>query len=162
MKLSLNDLHLFTGQMTYAHQHLLLQLISAIIASSLDNNNCVTVRSIKDYSLIGHIYRTSSGKSLLTCIISCDQDEQCYSINYKLPTKTCELSDVTRYSHLQEFVFSPDAVYFDHPSRPSGSCVGDWPCINKGRCVNVARAPGFKCECQHDYIGDTCNGNEIK
>ena len=144
------------------HQALAFLLTFVSIAAGLDD--CITVSSIKDYSLIGHVFKTTSGKSLMTCIISCDQETNCYSFNYKFPTKSCELNNVTRYLHLQEFVFSPDAVYFDHPTRPSGSCAGDWPCKNKGKCVNVARAPGFKCECQYDYIGDTCEGkitNEI-
>ena len=152
--------YLSSGQMTPAHQALILQVIFASLAAGLDN--CITVTSIKDHSLIGHNYKTSSGKSLMTCIISCDQDAHCYSLNYKLHNKTCELSNATRYSNLQEFVFSRDVVYFDHPARPSGSCIRDWPCKNAGRCVNVARAPGFKCECQHDYIGETCNGNITK
>ena len=121
-------------------------------------DDCITVSSIKDYSLIGHAYKSTSGRSLQTCIISCDQDANCYSLNFKFPAKTCELNNVTRSLDLQQFVFTPDTVYFDHPTRPSGSCSGDWPCKNKGKCVNVARFPGFKCECQHDYIGDTCKG----
>ena len=94
----------------------------------------------------------------MTCIISCDQDPNCYSLNYKFLDKMCELSNSTQYADLQDFVFSPDAVYFDHMTRPSGSCSGDWPCTNKGKCMNVAKAPGFKCECYQDYIGDTCKG----
>lgn len=149
--------HLSPGQMAPVQHALLLKLIFASVASGLDN--CITVTSIKDYSLIGHAYRTSSGKSLMTCIISCDQDAHCYSLNYRFAANTCELNNATRYSNLQEFMFSPDTVYFDHPTRPSGSCLADWPCKNMGKCVNVARAPGYRCECQHDYIGDTCNGN---
>ena len=145
--------------MTRAHQTLVFQLVLASITTGLDN--CITVSSIKDYSLIGHTYKTSSGKSLLSCIISCDQDVHCYSINYKLPTKTCELSDATRYSHPEELVFSQDTIHFDHPSRPSGSCVGDWPCENAGKCINLPRDPGFKCECQNDFVGDSCGGNEV-
>lgn len=133
--------------------------MSVFVCITAGPDDCITVSSIKDYSLIGHAYKSTSGKSLMTCIISCDQDVNCYSLNYKFPAKTCELNNVTRSLHLQEFVFSPDAVYFDHPSRPSGSCSGDWPCKNKGKCVNVARFPGYKCECQYDYIGDTCKGN---
>ena len=134
-------------------------LTAVFVSITAGRNDCITVSSIKDYSLIGHTYKSTSGKSLMTCIISCDQDAKCYSLNYKFPAKTCELNNVTRSLHLREFVFSPDTVYFDHPSRPSGSCSGDWPCENNGKCINVARFPGFKCECQHDYIGDTCKGN---
>jgi len=97
----------------------------------------------------------------MTCIILCDQDTNCYSFNYKFPAKTCELNNVTRSLHPLEFVSSSGAIYFDHPSRPSGSCSGDRPCKNKGKCINVARAPGYKCECQHDYTGDKCEGKII-
>ena len=95
----------------------------------------------------------------MTCIVACDQDTKCYSLNYRFPSKTCELSNSTRFADLQDFLFSPDVVYFDHLSRPSGSCVGDAPCKNSGRCVSLAKAPGFKCNCYKDYTGETCNGN---
>lgn len=138
-----------------------LALLSIIVSITAGHEDCITVSSIKDYSLIGHSYKATSGKSLMTCIISCDQDANCYSFNYKFPAKTCELNNVTRSLQPMEFISSPGAIYFDHPSRPSGSCLGDRPCKNKGKCRNVARAPGYKCECQHDYTGDACEGNII-
>lgn len=142
-------------------QNQALGLMSIFVSITAGQKDCVTVSSIKDYSLNGHSYKAASGKSLMTCIISCDQDASCYSFNYKFPAKTCQLNNVTRSLHPVEFVSSPGAIYFDHPSRPSGSCLGDRPCKNKGKCLNVARVPGFKCACQHDYTGDTCEGNII-
>ena len=146
-----------TEQMTPFHTSLTFHLIFVSVAAGL--NNCIAVTSIRDYSLTNHIYKISSGKSQLTCIVACDQDIKCYSLNYRFPSKTCELSNSTRFADLQDFLFSPDVVYFDHLSRPSGSCVGDAPCKNSGRCVNLAKAPGFKCKCYKDYTGETCNGN---
>ena len=142
-------------------QNKTLCLLSIFVSLTASQEDCIAVSSIKDYSLIGHTYKATSGKSILTCIISCDQDANCYSFNYKFPAKTCELNNVTRSLRPLEFVSSPGAIYFDHPSRPSGSCSGDRPCKNKGKCMNVARAPGFKCECQYDYTGDTCEGKKI-
>ncbi|CAH3154902.1 unnamed protein product, partial [Porites evermanni] len=141
--------------MTPLHPSLTFHLIFVSVAAGL--NNCIAVTSIKDYSLTNHIYKISSGKSQLTCIVACDQDTKCYSLNYRFPSKTCELSNSTRFADLQDFLFSPDVVYFDHLSRPSGSCVGDAPCKNNGRCFNLAKAPGFKCKCYKDYTGETCN-----
>ena len=150
---------LFSGY-TMLHNRT-IGLLSIIVSITAGHEHCITVSSIKDYSLIGHSYKATSGKSLMTCIISCDQEANCYSFNYKFPAKTCELNNVTRSLQPKEFISSPGAIYFDHPSRPSGSCLGDRPCKNKGKCVNVARAPGYKCECHHDYTGDTCEGNII-
>lgn len=124
-------------------------------------HDCITTSSVRDYMLIGHSFKTSSDKSLLSCVISCDRDQQCYSINYIISSKTCEFSDATRLSHPQKFTFSREVVYIDHLSRPSGSCEGNRPCKNKGKCANVAARPGFVCHCQHNYMGDTCSGNEI-
>ena len=145
--------------MAHAQQTMLLQLLFAVVAVGV--NDCITTSSIRDHTLIGHSYSISSGKSLLTCVISCDRDQHCYSINYKVAFKTCELSNATRFSHPKNFAFSSDAVYLDHLSRHLGSCKGDWPCRNKGKCVNVAADPGFLCLFQHSYIGDICAGNEI-
>ena len=163
MKFRLSSLVFFknffsTEKMTPLHPSLTFHLIFVSVAAGL--NNCIAVTSIKDYSLTNHIYKISSGKSQLTCIVACDQDTKCYSLNYRFPSKTCELSNSTRFADLQDFLFSPDVVYFDHLSRPSGSCVGDAPCKNNGRCFNLAKAPGFKCKCYKDYTGETCNGNK--
>lgn len=151
---------LFSGLDTML-QNQTLGLLSIVVLIAACQKDCITVSSIKDYSLIGHTYKTTSGRSLMTCIITCDQDTNCYSFNYKFPDKICELNNVTQSLHPLEFVSSPGAIYFDQPSRPSGSCLGDRPCKNKGKCENVARAPGFKCECQYNYTGEKCEGNII-
>lgn len=128
------------------------------VSTTAGLDDCNTVVSIRGYLLIGRPFKIASGKSLTTCILSCDRDANCYSFNYKFPRKTCELNNVTRSLRPEKFIFSPDAVYFDHPSRPAGSCSGNWPCRNKGKCVNLAGAPGFRCQCRYHYIGETCKG----
>ena len=128
------------------------------VSTTAGLDDCNTVVSIRGYLLIGRPFKIASGKSLTTCILSCDRDANCYSFNYRFPRKTCELNNVTRSLRPEKFIFSPDAVYFDHPSRPAGSCSGNWPCRNKGKCVNLAGAPGFRCQCRYHYVGETCKG----
>lgn len=120
---------------------------------------CRAVASIADYSLKGHIYKTIANKDVSTCIVACDNDNTCFSINYKFTNRLCELSDRTRVTKPDDFVHTPDSVYLEHLYRPSGSCFNNAaPCKNGATCVNVPQTPGFKCFCRRDYDGVLCQG----
>ncbi|XP_032230489.2 lactadherin [Nematostella vectensis] len=121
-----------------------------------DQHDCRPVSSINEYTLRGHAYKSITGKQLTTCVITCDGDPNCYSLNYRFPTSICELNGGTRVSHPEHFVYTADSVYLEHLSRPAGSCSGGWPCSNKATCVNVPMMPGYKCYCQEGYTGELC------
>lgn len=133
---------------------LILQTIIRISCT----RDCRSVTSINRYTLKGHAYKTVKDKELVTCVITCDHDPACYSINYMFGTRTCELCRTTRVSHPADLVYTPDSVYLEHLSRPAGSCSGNMPCRNRGTCVNVPQAPGYRCFCRDHYVGELCEG----
>ena len=135
-----------------------LGVVTLLIRSAAGQDTCYTAHSVSDYALTGHAYKTTSGFRLMTCIVACDDDPNCYSLGYNIPSKTCELSRKTRRSDPASFSFRPNWLYLDHPVRPAGACVGDLPCKNRGRCQNVPHSPGYKCTCRQPYIGETCEG----
>ncbi|XP_031556668.1 lactadherin-like isoform X2 [Actinia tenebrosa] len=119
-------------------------------------NECRSVTSIDRYTLKGHAYKTVKDKDVITCVVTCDHDPACYSINYIFSTGTCELCHTTRVSHPSDLIYTPDSVYMEHLSRPAGSCSGNMPCRNRGTCVNVPQSPGYRCFCRDHYVGDLC------
>ena len=153
-------LSFFNSEIMYEHviTHVTFTLF---IMTAAGQDSCHTVHSVSDRTLVGHAYKTTSGKCLITCIIACDDDPNCYSLSYKFPMKTCELSSQTSRSHPNSFLLTPDSVYLDHPKRPGGSCVGDLPCRNKGKCENTPQAPGYMCVCRQHYVGEKCEGKLI-
>ena len=118
--------------------------------------------SISGYSLVQHSYRILPKVRLITCIITCQNDPECYSLNFRLSLRQCELSNGTRLSIAPEyFVPSVDTVYFDNLYRPYKPCDMT-PCKNKGSCVIINSYPGYKCDCQKGYFGPRCEGRYDK
>lgn len=121
---------------------------------------CQDVHSISGYSLTRHTYRMMSGVRLITCIVTCQDDPECYSLNFKFAFQLCELNNGTRLSvEPKYFVSSVDTVYLDNLYRPYRPC-DNAPCSYGGACVVTNLYPGFKCECKAGYIGPTCEGKD--
>lgn len=134
------------------------QLILNLLLAFVTANGCRSVTSVSNYILYNHTYKIIPSIDLVTCISICDNGPNCYSINYVFPMRLCELSDATRAVDPIAFQFFPDAVYIEHLFRPEGSCTGDFPCKNRGTCVNIPQYPGYRCFCTDAYIGDQCEG----
>ncbi|KAL9963496.1 hypothetical protein ACROYT_G027007 [Oculina patagonica] len=97
-----------------------------------------------------------SGVRLITCIVTCQDDPRCYSLNFKFTLNLCELNSETRISvEPKNFVSSGDTIYLDNLYRPYRPCE-NVPCKNGGTCVTTNLYPGFKCECKAGYIGPAC------
>lgn len=131
------------------------------ITSQTGRTGCQDVHSISGYSLTSHAYRITSGVRLITCIVTCQDDPQCFSINFKYTLQLCELNNATRLSvEPRYFVHSGDAVYLDNLYRPYKPC-DNAPCKNDGTCIATNFYPGFKCECKAGYTGPVCEGKSL-
>jgi len=133
-------------------------LIIKIALFVMYTNGCRSVTSIQNYILYNHNYQIISNIDLLKCIITCDTNTNCYSINYLFPMRLCELSNATRAIEPIMFQYRQDAIYIEHLYRPEGSCTGDYPCKNRGTCVNIPQYPGYRCFCTDAYVGNHCQG----
>lgn len=133
-------------------------LVVKILMITISTFGCRSVTSIQNYILFNHNYQTISNTDFLKCIITCDTNSNCYSINYVFPMRRCELSNATRAIDPTMFRYRQDAVYIEHLYRPEGSCSGDYPCKNRGTCVNIPQYPGYRCFCADAYVGDQCQG----
>lgn len=131
-------------------------LVFSLIALTADG--CRTSTSILDYILYDHTYDVIANISLVKCISACDMEFNCYSINYLFTMTICVLNNATRAVEPIKFQYRPDVVYIEHLDRPQGSCDGDFPCENRGTCVNIPQYPGYRCFCRDAYVGEQCEG----
>lgn len=121
---------------------------------------CQDVSSISGYSLTGHTYRMMSQVRLITCIVMCQDDPECYSLNFRSALRQCELNNGTRLSTASGyFVPAENTVYLDNLYRPYKPCDNS-PCKNNGSSVTVNSYPGFKCDCKARYFGPTCESKD--
>lgn len=133
-------------------------LVIILFQTKTCQTGCQDVSSISGYTLTRHTYRMMSRVRLITCIVTCQDDPECYSINFKFPIEQCELNNETRLSiEPQYFVPSPNTVYLDNLYRPYKPC-DKAPCKNNGSCVIINSYPGFKCVCKDGYLGPICEG----
>lgn len=129
-----------------------------IITGQTRQTGCQDVHSISGYSLTGYTYRVMRGVRLITCIVTCQDDPECYSLNFKFTLKLCELNNATRLSiEPKYFVSLEDTVYLNNLYRPYRPC-DNVPCENGGTCITMNLYPGFKCECKAGNIGPSCEG----
>ena len=119
--------------------------------------HCRAVKSISNRALQGHVIAVSQTLSLERCSFKCERKADCYSINYVLASKSCELNKGTRLSHPKQFLPRANTVYIDSLHRRYHACVHP-PCQNGGTCVALPETPGYKCLCQSNYTGDYCQG----
>ena len=128
------------------------------ITAQTGQTGCQDVHSISGYSLTGHTYRMIRGVRLITCIVTCQDDPECCSLNFKFMPKLCEISNGTRLSvEPHYFVLTGDTIYLENLYRPYRPC-DNVSCKNGGTCITINWYPGFKCVCKEGYIGPSCEG----
>ena len=119
------------------------------------SSECRSFESIHDHALFRHIHKLISGIRIESCAARCDADPFCYSFNYIVPDKACELNNATRATDSEDFLCRSSAVYFNRLKAPHDFCEAS-PCNNNGTCKVLNRAPGFECSCRNEYSGETC------
>lgn len=124
--------------------------------------DCQGVNSISGYSLTTHTYRRLSRVRLIICIATCQDDQKCYSLNFKFLLQECELNNETRLSiELNYFAPTEDTVYLDNLYRPYKPC-DKAPCKNNGSCAITNSFPRFQCDCKDGYLRPTCELGSIQ
>ncbi|KAJ7351032.1 hypothetical protein OS493_037214 [Desmophyllum pertusum] len=95
------------------------------------------------------------GTRIESCAAICDADQLCYSFNYVIPSKTCELNNSSRRADSKYFLRRPGAVYLDKLNERVDVCQ-TLPCNHHGTCKAVGRHPGFECSCYDEFSGEMC------
>lgn len=78
---------------------------------------CGTVEPIRGFRLKEQSYRTYNSVTLERCIILCEQDTGCFSINYFKRTRVCQLNNSTKDDAIEDFVQDNTCLYIDNVLR---------------------------------------------
>ena len=121
--------------------------------------SCVTSDSISSHALTNHDIQHLTAKKLRNCIAACQSDTNCYSVNYHVTTRVCELNSRTRYTHPQDFTALPGWTYMEVIDRHSGVACSKETCVN-GFCDRDPAESRYKiCRCFPPFDGESCEGN---
>ena len=130
----------------------ILLFISHFPMISTGSSSCRSSLSDTDHVLAGHVMRTLNHKSFESCTFSCELEPQCFSVNYILLYKTCQLNDVTKEYFPGDLVKQKGAFYMGMVTRSYDPCAR-MRCENGGTCV---RSPSLKCKCLKGFSGLRC------
>lgn len=108
---------------------------------------CRTTRSVADRTLVGHVISTFERRSLETCVTTCERVQNCFSVNYYLTLKRCELNNKTAEWYLSDLLPASDALYLTMVSRDYTPCVDQHPPCS-GTCVPIPGSLTTRCVCE--------------
>ena len=137
----------------------IIHLLLCLMETAATNKDCRLVKSVADYALFRHTYNIMPGTRIESCAAICDADQLCYSFNYVIPSKTCELNNSSRRADSKYFLRRPGAVYLDKLNERVDVCQ-TLPCNRHGTCKAVARHPGFECSCYDEFSGEMCESKK--
>ncbi|XP_031570338.1 EGF-like repeat and discoidin I-like domain-containing protein 3 [Actinia tenebrosa] len=79
---------------------------------------CRTVEPISGFCLRGQSYKTYDTVTLERCILLCEQETGCFSINYFKRTRECQLNNSSNNDFIENFVQDDACLYIDNVLRP--------------------------------------------
>ena len=119
---------------------------------------CRTSRPVKDHALTGHVFASLEGKRLDSCVFACELTRNCFSINYYIAIKKCELNRKTAQWYPSDFLPRSGAVYLKMVVRDYTPCVDrNPPCA--GKCVAIPGSLATRCVCE---LGNAACQNNCK
>ena len=72
--------------------------------------------------LVGHVIATHQSLDAEDCMEQCVENQQCYSTNFHLDSRQCELNDRTRLSHPLHLIRASHVIHEDNPARDYVPC----------------------------------------
>ncbi|KAK2570348.1 Uromodulin [Acropora cervicornis] len=88
---------------TVVTYHVFVNLISA--------EHCGMASSENGKILQGHTFKSLETKSPLDCVLHCNAETRCQSINFEMLTGRCELNNRTKDARLEDFVAKEGHIY---------------------------------------------------
>ena len=108
---------------------------------------CRTTRPVKDHVLTGYVITSLEGKRLDSCVFACELTENCFSINYYIALRKCELNKKTAQWYLSDLLPRSGAVYLNMVVRDYTPCEDrNPPCA--GKCVAIPGSLATRCVCE--------------
>ena len=69
--------------------------------------------SVYGHSLSSHVNSTGISSSLSDCVMMCENEFRCKSLNFRLKDKSCDLNDADRYTHPEDYGPQEGSVHMD-------------------------------------------------
>ena len=161
-----------------------LLLYTSQLAQALNHpTHCRTTKSLSDYVLSGHTYKTTTGVTFERCTFNCEMDERCLSINYLPSTRICEYNNQTlelgslNMVRREEWFYTSSAVRGPACNGPcalvTGSLQSGWNCgsgnsatvVNESKSTSVQppyRSSFYKKEDSNSYRNNNDNDNVLR
>ena len=112
-QLSVNQHFLLPDKVDMASLWLLSTLvIFCQIIKLTEALQCGSEGSISGWMLQKHIYKTIHVDKGIDCVLICQNDNRCQSLNFAMRLRICELNDRTKEARPEHFVPNPDRHYF--------------------------------------------------
>lgn len=103
-----------------------------VIVSVINSQHCRTASSENGKMLQGHTFQSLMAGNPLECMLKCNTEIQCQSINYEMMTNECELNNRTKEARPEDFVEKRGKLYAKRWLRrvPLGSIreLPAWSC----------------------------------
>jgi len=96
---------------------ILVILNTAKIHEALEHCSASTY-SVYGHRLSSHVISTGISSSLSDCVIMCQNEFRCKSLNFRLRDKSCDLNDADRYTHPEDYGPQEGSVYMDTSVKP--------------------------------------------
>lgn len=85
--------------------------IALALCAVARTSNAIIHPVITQHSLLQHTVVSRVTVDDLECAFMCIKHILCYSFNFHVPTRLCELSNATKADHLKDFVYDHSSVY---------------------------------------------------
>lgn len=120
------------------------------------HDTCRSSRAIPEHALTGHMIIAHEGRTLDSCVVTCEQVQNCFSINYFSTIKRCELNNKSAEWHFSDLQPMQSALYLAMIIRIYTPCVDlNPPCL--GTCVPVPGSLATQCVCEgHEACQNDC------
>ena len=101
-----------SDNMLQRYLSILVMLNTAKIHQALQHCSDST-HSVYGHSLASHVNSTTISSSLSDCVVMCQNEFRCKSLNFRLKDKSCDLNDGDRYTHPEDYGPQEGSVYMD-------------------------------------------------
>ena len=133
--------------------------LTSHLESAADQGDCVSKGSIPNFALKGHQIKSMTKPTMLNCVVACQDNGHCHSINYEHMTHACELNARTREAYPWDFSTHPGWTYLEVLFRkPAPPCRRGEASCRYGFCIPEDETQYSSCRCMRPFTGEFCDG----
>ena len=82
---------------------------------SCEDPRCNETSSVPNARLLGYVFMTGRAETMSDCIMSCDNNKECRSVNFRWMDFVCELNKADVHIAPQNYISAKGYTYSDNP-----------------------------------------------